>query len=42
MKRIKVRLSGGVGFEKNLSNKDSSFVPSGEEKDEGGVGIYNE
>ena len=31
-----------VYFEKNISNKDSSFVPSDEEKDEVWVGIYNE
>ena len=37
-----MRLSGAVCFEKSLSNKDSPFVPSDEEKAEGGVGIYNE
>ena len=37
-----MRLSGGVSFEKNTSNKDSSFVTSDEEKYEGGVGIFNE
>ena len=35
-------LSGTVCFEKNLSSKDSSFVPSNEEKAEGGVSICNE
>ena len=36
-----MRLSGGVSFEKNTSNKDSSFLTSDEEKGEGGVSIYN-
>ena len=31
-----MRLSGCVCFEKNLSNKDSSFVPSDEDKADGG------
>ena len=41
-KRLKVRLSGGVFFDKNNSNKDSPFVSSNEEKAEGGFGICNE
>ena len=32
VKRLKVRLIGGVSFEKNISNKDSLFVPSNEYK----------
>ena len=42
MKMLKVRLSGVVCFEKNLSNEDSSFVRIDEEKAGGGVSIYNE
>ena len=42
LKRLNVRLSGGVWFEKNLSNDDSSFVPSDEEKAEGGGSNGNE
>ena len=41
VKRLKVRLTGAVWFEKNTSNKDSSFLTSDEEKGEGGVSIYN-
>ena len=37
-----MRLIGGVSFEKNISNKDSLFVPSNEYKAEGGVSICNE
>ena len=39
VKRLKVQLIGGVYFDKNMSNKDSSFVPSDEKKDEWGVSI---
>ena len=42
LKRIKVRLSGAICFEKNMISKDSLFVPSNEEKYEGGVSICNE
>ena len=42
MKGIKLRLSGSVFFEKNLSSTDSLFVTIDEEKAEGGVGIFNE
>ena len=35
LKRLIVRLSGGVLFEKDMSNKDSSFVPREKDKDEG-------
>ena len=34
--RLKVILSGGVWFDKNLSGDDSLFVPSDEENYEGG------
>ena len=36
-----MRLSGGVFFEKNMSNEDSSFVTGNENKVEGGFSIYN-
>ena len=42
VKRLKVRFSGAVCFEKNMSSEDSSFVPSKEKKAEGGVSICNE
>ena len=37
-----MRLRGAVRFDKILSSKDSSFVPSNEEKDGGGFSIFNE
>ena len=37
-----MHLSGGVCFENNLSDNDSSFVPRYGEKAEGGVGNGNE
>ena len=36
VKRLKVGLSGGVFFERNTINKDSQFLPSEKDKDEGG------
>ena len=42
VKIINVHLSGGVSFEKNMGNGDSSYVPRDEDKAEGGVSICNE
>ena len=42
VKRLKVRLSGAVFLEKNMSSEDSSIVTSNKEKDEVGVIICNE
>ena len=37
-----MRLSGGVCFDKNMSNEDSSFLRSDKDKAEGGISICNE